>query len=71
MNLLDKIRRLADEPADRDLLEYFGVAPDAFKLGAGTLTVAGESVSLTDARDAVFGPIPQSQPQRTVAIKDL
>jgi hypothetical protein len=68
MNLLDKIRAMQNEPDDRDLLEFFGIAGGDLKITAETLTVGTETVSLADARRALHEHEP---PGRTVAIGDL
>jgi hypothetical protein len=72
--LIDKLRAIHDEPADRDLLEFFGVDPDQFHWARDRVTVGGETVTMAEARAAVLGgPIASSgsSPRRTVAIGDL
>lgn len=73
MPLADKHRGIWDAPAEMDLLEFFGAGPRDFRLTADTLTVAGESIPLAEAREIVCGvPIPQTPEQRrTVTIGDL
>jgi len=68
MSLADKLRAMRDEPADRDLLEYFGIVPgDPFQITAKSLTVGDETLSLEEARRAMNG----EPPPRRVVIGDL
>jgi hypothetical protein len=71
MSLLDKLRESADLPPETDLLEFFGVGPDRFRLEGGLLVVGDEAVPLADAKAAVRRTAPSAPPGRTVIIRDL
>lgn len=74
MALLDKLRDIYAQPADRDLLAYFGVAGDQLRWDEKTLTVGDETVTIEAARRAMFGgPVQTSAPasRRSIRIEDL
>lgn len=70
MALLDKLRALRDEPADRDLADFLGAVPT---WNRESVTVGDETVPMVEARAAVLGgPIEQTpEPRRVVTIGDL
>ena len=72
MALIDKLRDLRAAPADADLLDFLGVGPSELRWTKDGLTVGGETIPMSEARDAVLGgPIRTDEPRRAVEIKDL
>lgn len=74
MALLDKLRDIYAQPADADLLNYFGIdASEPLRWDARTLTVGNETVTIEAARRAMFGVVVPTNPDtpRAVRIEDL
>lgn len=72
MKLVDRLRLLAAADPRGDLLEFLGVGRGEFQIDQDTITVGDETISLADAKAAIFGPIDVRQGKlRVVEITDL
>ena len=69
--LLEKLRRLREQPADGDVLEYFGIKPgEPFQWDRDRLVVGNETVTMDQVREAM-GPAPDPAQSRRIVIADL
>jgi hypothetical protein len=73
MSLIDKLYAASALPPETDLLDFLGYREgDPFVISRNGLTVGGETVPIDEARLALAGgPIPASDPRRSVVIGDL